>query len=148
MTSPPFAVRPAHNDDHPAIAVLLGELGYPTSPEEVASRLRTLRQDPHSEALVAARGPDVIGLVTLHCFPAIHAETPVALLTSLVVGETARGQGAGRQLVAAAEAFARQRGSGRIIVTTAELRSGAHAFYRSLGWEYTGRRFARTLAGS
>jgi GNAT superfamily N-acetyltransferase len=131
--------------DLPVVAALLGELGYPASVDELPSRLERLQQDGRSAVYVAARGPEVVGLATVHCFAAIHASTPVALLTSLVVAESVRGQGVGRRLVDAAENWARESGCGRIIVTTAEHRSSAHAFYESLGWEYTGRRYARIL---
>jgi ribosomal protein S18 acetylase RimI-like enzyme len=47
--------------------------------------------------------------------------------------------------VAELEAFARQHGCDRIIVTTANHRDGAHRFYDRLGYEFTGRRYAKSL---
>jgi GNAT superfamily N-acetyltransferase len=140
-----ISIRPTQPSDLPAIAALLGELGYPASVDDLPSRLERLQHDGHSGAYVATRDPDVVGLATVHTFAVVHAATPVALLTSLVVAESARGQGVGRRLVDAAETWAREKGCARIIVTTAEHRSGAHAFYQSLGWEYTGRRYAKVL---
>lgn len=140
-----ISIRPTQPSDLPAIAALLGELGYPVSVDDLPSRLERLQQDGHSAAYVATCDPDVVGLATVHSFGLVHAATPVALLTSLVVAESARGQGVGRRLVDAAETWAREKGCARIIVTTAEHRSGAHAFYQSLGWEYTGRRYAKVL---
>jgi GNAT superfamily N-acetyltransferase len=51
----------------------------------------------------------------------------------------------GRELVAALEALARSHDCVRISVTSAEHRDGAHAFYQRLGYDYTGRRFAKKL---
>jgi GNAT superfamily N-acetyltransferase len=141
----PISIRSILPPDLPAVAALLVELGYPVLVDDLPSRLERLQQDGHSAAFVATHDPHVIGLVTVHSFPAVHAAAPVALLTSLVVAESARGQGVGRRLVDAAENWARERGCARIIVTTAEHRSGAHAFYQGLGWEYTGRRYAKRL---
>lgn len=140
-----ISIRSILPPDFPAIAALLGELGYPVRGDDLPSRFERLQQDGHSVAYVATHDPHVVGLATVHSFPLMHAAVPVALLTSLVVAESARGQGVGRRLVDAAEAWARKTGCARIIVTTAEHRSGAHVFYQSLGWEYTGRRYAKRL---
>jgi hypothetical protein len=40
---------------------------------------------------------------------------------------------------------ARQRDAAGLVVTTAVHRAGAHAFYARLGYELTGRRYARPL---
>ena len=145
MPPPSLSVRPAGPTDFRAIAALLGELGYPALPEEIPGRLERLELGNHSAALVAIDGTDVVGLVAVQQFSALHDSAPVALVTALVVAEGARRKGAGRLLVAAAEAHANAGGCGRIIVTTAEHRAEAHAFYIRMGWEYTGRRFAKRL---
>jgi GNAT superfamily N-acetyltransferase len=51
----------------------------------------------------------------------------------------------GRALVNAIEQWARERGADRLSVTSAEHRSGAHAFYPACGFPYTGRRFSKSL---
>jgi predicted N-acetyltransferase YhbS len=148
MRQPSMSVRPAGPTDSRAIAALLSELGYPTMPEELPGRLQRLQLENQAAALVAVDGSEVVGLVTVHRFSPLHTPAQVALLTALVVAESARRRGAGRLLVAAAEDHARASGCGRIMVTTAEHRAGAHAFYARMGWEYTGRRFAKHLTVS
>ena len=64
----------------------------------------------------------------------------------VVVAKSHRGQGVGRALVTAAEAEARQRGSGVFFLTTSDARGDAHGFYESLGLDQTGRRYGRTLS--
>jgi GNAT superfamily N-acetyltransferase len=66
-------------------------------------------------------------------------------VSALVVDERHRHGGVGRSLLAAVENEARRRGCALVFLTTAERRKDAHAFYRRLGWEETGRRFARDL---
>lgn len=143
--NPTPSVRQARATDSALIAGLLRELGYPVTPDLVPERLSRLAGDSRTAVLVAELGAEVVGLATVHLFDAVHADQPVALLTALVVTASARGSGVGRQLVEAAESFAREAGCGRIMVTTAEHRSGAHAFYQRLGWEYAGRRYAKRL---
>lgn len=127
------------------MATLLGELGYPATAAELPSRLERMEREGRSAVFIATQGDEVTGLTTVHTFAAIHAASSVALLTALVVRETARGTGVGRRLLAAAEDWARANGCGRIMVTTAEHRAGAHLFYQRMGWEYTGRRYAKPL---
>lgn len=138
-------IRPAETSDAAALAVLLGELGYPTDATQAASRLARVAADPQAVALVACTASGVCGLATVHAHYALNREEAAVQLTLLVVGSGARRSGAGRCLVAAAEDWARQRGAMRLVVTTAVHRAGAHAFYERIGYELTGRRYARPL---
>ncbi len=141
-----FTLRAACLDDGPAIAPLLGELGYPTAPAEVEARLARLLSSSTDDVLVAVRAPaDVVGLLCLHRFAGIHDSHDVALIMALVIADRARRSGAGRQLVERAAAIAQERGCTRLLVTTHLRRAGAHAFYERLGFEFTGRRYVMPL---
>lgn len=137
-------IRPATAGDAAALAVLLGELGYPADAAQTAARLARLAQDPRTATFVAVRGTNVAGLATVHAHDALNRDEPAVQLTLLVVAATARGSGAGRTLVAAAEAWAERQGAQRLVVTTAVHRAGAHAFYERLGYTQTGKRYTRT----
>jgi GNAT superfamily N-acetyltransferase len=139
-------IRPATPADAESIASLLDQLGYPASPSAVPARLLRLREDGRSEAYVAIHNDRVAGLATVHVQASLTRDENVAQLTTLVVALENRGTGVGRELVDAVEAYARRHGCGRIVVTTANHRAGAHAFYARLGWEWNGRRYARVLA--
>jgi len=136
-------IRPAVASDAAAISVLLGQLGYPTSPEGIPMRLAALTVP--SVALVAEREAAVIGVVTAHAISAMHSPLPVAWLTMLVVAEAVRGGGVGRELVAHAERWARSVGAARISVTSGMLRNDAHDFYQRIGYAKTGVRFGKTF---
>jgi len=142
-----LATRSAAPRDADAIARLLGELGYPTAPEQVPARLERLSSDARAVVIVAEESGRVIGLATAHTHSSIHVDGEVAWITSLVVGSARRKHGVGRRLVAALEAWARSRGCVRLSVTTALHRHEAHAFYERLGFEFTGRRYTRPLSG-
>ncbi|HEU4642520.1 MAG TPA: GNAT family N-acetyltransferase [Gemmatimonadaceae bacterium] len=148
MTAPgagELRIRAAHAADAPAVAPLITELGYPTEPSAIPSRLAAL--DPERDAiLVATRGDAVLGVMGLHRFHVVHRARPVAYITLMVIAAGARGTGIGRRLVEAAEGWARERGCERLTVTSGAERAGAHAFYERCGIPYTGRRFSKTLA--
>jgi GNAT superfamily N-acetyltransferase len=145
------AIRTASHDDAPAVASLLGELGYPTDAESVRARMiRVLRanaDNPSDSVFVASASDDadVIGMLSVHRFSALHDDADVALITALVVAERARGLGVGRQLVDRAIETARGWGCTRLLVTTHVRRADAHAFYERIGFALTGRRYVKTL---
>lgn len=138
-------VRSAAPMDAEAVALLLGELGYPATIEEAAARLATLAEIEDNIAMVAEVDGRVVGVATVDEMTVLHASGKVAQLTLLVVASCARRTGVGRTLVEAAEAWARRRGCVRIVVTSNERRTDAHEFYGRLGWEHTGRRFSKLL---
>jgi N-acetylglutamate synthase-like GNAT family acetyltransferase len=138
-------LRPARAEDAARVAQLLEQLGYPTSPEAAGRRLRALAASRDDDVWVAERDGSIVGLVAIHVSGALEYDGAVAKVSAIVVDEAARRQGVGEQLMALAEREARRRGCVLLFLTTAERREDAHAFYRSLGFEETGRRFAKPL---
>ena len=138
-------IRRATVDDAETIATLLGELGYPTSAESIPARLRSLEREASPVFVAVGTDDTPLGLAAATRHAGLHADAPVAYITALVTSSAARGQGVGRALVGACEAWAREHGCGRLAVTSAEGRADAHAFYPSCGLPYTGRRFAKVL---
>ena len=141
-----MSVRPARAGDAGAVAAVLRQLGYEPGAGEVAARLAQLDADGRSAALVAVRDGTITGVLTLHVVPVLHEPGGWCRITVLVVAEDARRQGAGRELVAAAEAFALAAGCSRIEVTSAVHRAGAHEFYRGMGFEQVSEHFLKRMA--
>jgi N-acetylglutamate synthase-like GNAT family acetyltransferase len=137
--------RPASSEDADRVAELLEQLGYPTSPEAARRRLELLVASHNDEVWVAERDGTVVGLVAIHVSASLERDGEVAKVSAIVVDEAARRDGIGQQLMALAEREARRRGCVLLFLTTAERRQDAHAFYRGLGFEETGRRFAKPL---
>jgi len=138
-------VRDATAADAADVAGLLGELGYPTTAAEAADRLG--RND--GRVLLAESDGRVVGLAVLAVASQLHHAAPTARVTALVVGEPARGRGAGRRLMARAEELAREAGCHVIELTSGirPEREAAHRFYEALGYERTSYHFHRTLGG-
>jgi len=138
-------IRRAVSADADAIASLLDQLGYPAETAQIPGRLDRLMSNERVAILVAQRGDMVVGLATVHVFAVLNRRKDVALLTLLVVDQSARGMGVGRSLVNAVEEFARASHCERLSVTTQENRPDAHAFYVRVGLKQTGRRFGKAL---
>ena len=138
-------VRPATEADAASMSVLFAQFEHPTPAEPIPARLaRLLSHD--GQALVASDDTGLLGIATTQIVWSLVEDAPRALLTALVVREDTRGRGVGRALVTAVEHWARERGAERVVVTTALRRAGAHAFYERLGFEFTGRRYVKSIA--
>jgi N-acetylglutamate synthase-like GNAT family acetyltransferase len=139
-------VRDATVADAPALAPLLGELGYPAAVDALESRMRRMLSRDDQRILVAERDGAALGLLALHVFPVLAYDRDLAMIMALVVTERARGLGVGRALIERADAVGKSLGASRLMVTTHVRRADAHAFYERLGFEFTGRRYVRTIS--
>jgi len=144
LTSKPV-LREARADDAAAIAGLLDELGYPSNAEQAAERLERIAGDPATHVVVAEVDGEVAGLAALHVQNLVESDDLGCELAALVVGERFRRQRIGERLARAIEEEARARGGKHLVLNTAHRRGDAHAFYEALGYEHTGRRYAKKL---
>ena len=140
-----MTLRHATPDDADRISELLGQLGYPATAAAVRRRLERLAASNADETWIAERDAEIVGLVGLHVSESLEHDGPVGKISEIVVEERFRGKGIGATLMEAAEREARRRGCVLLFLTTAERRGEAHRFYRRLGFEETGRRFAKAL---
>ena len=138
-------IRDARPDDVPALTRLVDQLGYPTSAEAVAARLLRLEESPADCVFVAELDGEVVGAASVHYSLTLEYDEPAAKLSAIVVDEGHRRRGIGEALAKAVEEEATRLGCCLVFLTTAERRADAHAFYRRLGYEETGRRFAKPL---
>lgn len=138
-------LREATVADAAAVAPLLGELGYPATGAEVSPRMLRMLARDDQKILIAENSDGTLGVLALHVFPTLTYDHDLALIMALVITEKARGLGVGRKLVDRAETVARALGASRLMVTTHNRRTDAHAFYERLGFEFTGRRYVRKI---
>jgi len=126
FASEKLKIRKARRGDAERIAQLSGELGYPATAAQIATRLRQLM--PGSKhAVFIAESPDAgTGLIGwVHVSVAHLLESDIrAEVNGLVVAEGQRCAGAGAKLLEAAEEWARRRGCR---ATQCKLTSGDHA---------------------
>ena len=127
------------------MAELLGELGYPSTPAQAAERIERIAADAATWLVVAELEGEITGFGVLHVQNLVERDEPGVEVAGLVIGEHFRRRGMGEVLMQALEDEARARGGKTMVLSTAHRRADAHAFYEALGYEYTGRRYAKKL---
>lgn len=128
-------VRPMRAADVPAVARLSGQLGYPSTEEQVRRRFERLAPLPDRATFVAVDGADrVLGWVHVAEQGTMESD-PAGEVWGLVVDEGSRNRRIGRLLMDAAERWARERRLPEMCVRSNVVRADAHRFYLSIGYE-------------
>jgi GNAT superfamily N-acetyltransferase len=138
-------VRAATAADAATIAGMLGELDYPSEPEQVRERLERLGRRADGGALVAEVDGAPAAVIAYQLVDVLERDAPQCRLTTLVTTSTARRRGAARVLVESVERRARELGCFRLEVTTRPQRADASAFYAALGFHERRRRLVKPL---
>ena len=139
-----LTIREATLADAPRIARLVSELGYPTSSTQMAARLKVLLADADYDTLVAREGDEIVGFIGTRVGRLYESDDPYGQIVALAVATPRQRSGVGRSLLEAAEANLTRRGARVLVVASGNHRSGAHAFYESNGYTFTGRRYKKT----
>jgi len=129
--------------DVDAVGALASALAtsFPFAPGAFRDGFRTVAGSPDARVLLAVDGADVIGYLLGFAHPAFYAGGEVAWVEEILVRADRRGQGAGRALMDACEAWAARRGC--VLVALATRR--AAPFYRALGYEESAAYLRKTL---
>ena len=139
-------IRPAGLRDAPAIARLLGQLGYPVSEELVWRKLALLLESNGEDFLVGeGDGENVVGFLAMHYIPQLAMEGAFARISYLCVDENARGQGIGTQLEKEACRLAVLKSCDRLELHCHSRRTHAHRFYARRGYVESPKYFAKTV---
>jgi ribosomal protein S18 acetylase RimI-like enzyme len=139
-------IRAAELKDAPALAELMCQLGYETTPEQMALRLKSILAEPRYQTFIATVDGAVCGMIGMLSYPSYEHDDPSGRIVVLVVSHQARRRGIGRKLVVVAEKEFSRRGITRIAVNTKLTRLEAHKFYEALGFERNGYRFLKKIA--
>lgn len=141
----PYNIRGLNLNDSPAIASLITQLGYPTSPDQMTTRLEAILAKPGYRSFVAELNGEVVGFIGLGIEFFYERDGLCGRLLALVVDERVRGAGIGEALVQSAEKWFVSQGVGTVMLTSRYTRQDAHRFYKRLGYQDTGMRFAKEL---
>lgn len=130
-----ITTRTATLHDAPRLAPLSGQLGYPSTPGQVAARLAAILDDPEHVIFVAENNlGEISGWADIFVMRTIGAD-PRAEIAGLVVDESRRSHGIGRLLMARAEEWAREKGCAAVTLRSNVIRERAHTFYERLGYQ-------------
>jgi GNAT superfamily N-acetyltransferase len=144
-----MVVRAMEAGDAEDVARLCGQLDYPSTAEQVAGRFSRITASQSDDAIfVACVDGRAVGWIHLLMRALLETE-PYVEVGGLVVDEGLRGHGIGRALMNRAEAWARERGCARVRLRSNVRRTGAHEFYRALGYSVlkTQYAFEKALGG-
>lgn len=140
-------IRKAAESDLPAVLRLYAQPGMDNgrvlSVDDAAQILRRMAAYPEYGVYVATQDDgSVVGTFALLVMENLaHMGTPSAVVEDVCVDERLHGQGIGRAMMEFAMEFARRRGCYKLALSSNAAREGAHAFYRSLGFEQHGLSF-------
>ncbi|PYV02323.1 MAG: N-acetyltransferase [Acidobacteria bacterium] len=128
-------VRRATLGDAERLAALATELGYPSTPEEVTSRLERIERDVgHFVGVAEFADGRVVGWIHV-CVSYLIESNPRAEIGGLVVDEARRGSGVGKLLMQHAEDWARSKRLEAVYLRSNVIRKDAHRFYERLGYK-------------
>jgi len=141
----PITIREATVEDAEGIAPLISELGYTITIEDLKSQIQKYLLDGDS-VLVAIDVEEIIGFLSLHFIPFMHAVGGLCRITAMSISSSHRRKGIGRSLLNEAESVASNLGGKRLEVTSGDHREeDAHIFYQSCGFRLSDRRFLKDL---
>ncbi len=139
-------VRVATEADLPRVVELLAQLSVddpreqpgPPPPDVYAEAFRRMRADEEQRLLVLEADGRIVGSLVLLIIPNLtHQGRPYATVENVIVDESERGSGRGRQLMEHAIDEAKKAGCYKIALTSHRSRTEAHRFYEDLGFEST-----------
>jgi len=134
-TTAKIQVRRATLGDADRLADLSSQLGYPSTPEEVTSRLERIeRDDGHFVGVAEFEDGRVVGWIHV-CVSYLIESNPRAEIGGLVVDEARRGSGVGKLLMQHAEDWARSKRLEAVYLRSNVIRRDAHRFYERLGYK-------------
>ena len=128
-------IREATVQDAEAIAQLNTQgMGYEYPIADTALNLTRILESPCDKVFVAVADAEIVGYIHVNDYRVLYAPAMVNVM-GIAVSDSCRRCGIGRQLLAAAEAWAQERGSTAIRLVSGAHRAEAHAFYRSCGFD-------------
>ena len=131
-----ISVRQMTGEDIAVSQELLTQLGYPLDTPEVRRRYDAVAASNDHTLMVAEQARRVVALCHVYIRPALD-KPPEAIVQALVVDHAARGSRVGKIMMAAAEAWAKDRGLISIALASNVARTDARRFYEAISYERT-----------
>ncbi len=129
-------LRHARLEDSARIAELCGQLGYPSTREQLDRRLhQVVAHDGNAVMVAETLSGEVAAVLDIFVVWGITSDMH-AELAAFVVDERFRSQGIGRRLLAYAEDWAREKGCKEIALRSNVIRGRAHVFYQTLEYHH------------
>ncbi|MEK3735472.1 MULTISPECIES: GNAT family N-acetyltransferase [Paenibacillus] len=147
VSAPALLIRNFEQKDLEAVTSLMRELNYPTTLNVMRERMEAMSADPLHCNMVAELDGKVVGMIMLRQVKSFVKTEQVTQITSVIVTSNCRGQGIGKRLIRAAEAWGKQQGSNLLFLVSGNREELApeHAFYEHIGFEKNCYQFSKKL---
>ena len=141
-----MTIRDATEADLPRLVELLDQLALDVPRERPGSPLpnvyldafRKIDADDEQRLLVLEVDGRIVGALVLLIIPNLtHQGRPYATVENVIIDDSERGTGRGRQLMEYAIDEAKRASCYKMALTSHKARTEAHRFYKSLGFEST-----------
>jgi len=129
-----IAIREMGPADISACRLLLSQLGYDLTLQEVKRRYDAIREKQDHAVFVGEQDGQVVALLHLYERPAFD-KPPEVIVQALVVDQNCRGTGVGKSMMNMAERWAADRRFSSVALTSSVSRSDAHSFYNRIGYK-------------
>lgn len=140
-------IRDACEDDIEAIALLMDDLGYPTSVSEMQNKIKNIFLHPDYRTIVALLNNEIVGFSGLMKGFSFERSGKYVRIISFVVKNGVRNKGIGKLLIQASEDWAIGQGADSVVISSGnrDERKAAHMFYQKLGYAIKSSGFFKQL---
>ena len=147
MLIPNYTIRDAREEDAAQLSILITQLGYPCTPDEVLIRLNNVGQNSDYRTLVITKNDSPVGMAGMMKGFWYEKNGAYVRILAFVIAEDQRGKGVGKILIKAVEEWAIKIGANSVVLSSGnrDERKGAHRFYNSLGYEDRSLGFIKQL---
>ena len=134
-------------DDICGICELINcELGYNVAENDLALRIKQMRDDKNYCIFVAENNNEVIAFIGVHIGLAFEYSGKVARIIALAVKKEYQRQGIGTKLLQTVESYLKENHVELIAVNSGIRRTKAHSFYEKQGFYKKGYSFSKIIS--
>lgn len=141
-------LRDADTADTDDLALLMNELGYPTTAEEMKIRFEAIVDHPDYKTLLAVFNEEIVAMAGLIKGRYYEKNGCYVRMVAFVVKQANRNKGIGKVLIRAVEEWAIEQGCRTVLFTSrkSDERKDAYAFYQKSGYEIKSSGFVKQLS--
>jgi GNAT superfamily N-acetyltransferase len=146
-TTDEFYIRDAHESDIEAITLLMHDLGYPNTVEEMTVKMKNIFSHFDYRTILAVLNGEVVGFSGLMKGLSFERSGHYVRIISFVVKKNARNKGIAKQLIKASEKWAIEQCADSVVISSGnrEERLDAHAFYQKSGYSVKSSGFFKAM---
>jgi len=140
-----ITIRTASILDAEQLAFLVRQMGYPTSVEQMKSRLQPILSNSDYCVFISQAEQFINGMIGVIKNYSFALDNPYGTITMLIVDSDSRNKGVGKALVKEAESWLESQSIKAFVINSGNDNLDAHRFYQRLGYSSKGLRFVKSM---